>query len=86
LEARPDYIIQLRHGVIHKLALDSGLTKQQILDILDTALTIIETFVDFLERERGKLIRDETLEAGVTAAAPGVSAESSGQRRNTPTN
>jgi len=58
LEKRLNQLIQFRHGIVHGLSVDTELRKQQIQEILDLALAIIDTFVDYLEKERGKPIRD----------------------------
>lgn len=58
LEDRLNHIIQFRHGIIHRLEIDTGLDKREIDDIFATTLTVIDAFVDYLEASRGKSIRD----------------------------
>ena len=51
-------IINVRHGVVHKFKFNTELRKQDIHEILDLVLVIINTFVDYLEQNKGKIIRD----------------------------
>jgi hypothetical protein len=57
LENRLNQLIELRHGVIHRLSIDVGMRKQHIQEVLDLALAVIEVFVDHLETDHGKCIR-----------------------------
>ncbi|HOW51507.1 MAG TPA: HEPN domain-containing protein [bacterium] len=57
LEKHLDYLIQTRHGIVHRLSIDVGLTKEQIEEILDLAQVVIDTLVDHLEISRGCKIR-----------------------------
>jgi hypothetical protein len=59
LEKQFNDLIQFRHGIVHGLSVDNELRKQQIQEILDLALAVIDTFVDYLEKARGKPIREE---------------------------
>lgn len=58
LESRLNQLIEFRHGVIHRLSIDVEIRKQQIQEILDLALAVIDVFVDHLEKNHGKCIRD----------------------------
>lgn len=58
LEDRLNYIIQFRHGIIHRPEIDTGLDKREIDNIFAATLTVIDAFVDHLEASRGKPIRD----------------------------
>ena len=58
LESHLNQLIEFRHGIVHRLSLNIELRKPQIEEILDIALTIIDTFVDYLEKDRSKSIRD----------------------------
>jgi hypothetical protein len=58
LEDRLNYIISFRHGVIHRMELDRSLNKKQTDDIFAAALAIIDMFVEHVEKQRGKRIRD----------------------------
>ncbi|MGB7293339.1 MAG: HEPN domain-containing protein [Thermodesulfobacteriota bacterium] len=58
LESYFNRLIEFRHGIIHRLSLDLELRKPQIEQILDLAVVLIDTFVDHLETDRGKTIRD----------------------------
>lgn len=58
LERRLDELIQVRHGIIHRLAIDRELNRKQIQEILDLALAVVDTLVDHLEVTRGHPIRD----------------------------
>lgn len=53
-------IIDFRHGVIHRLDLDTSLDKENTIIIFESVKIVIEEFVSFLENSRGKLIRNET--------------------------
>lgn len=57
LEERLNYIIEFRHGIIHRMEVDAGLDKKQIGDIFSATMAVIDAFVDYLEASRGKLIR-----------------------------
>jgi hypothetical protein len=59
LEQRLNQLIEFRHGVIHHFAFDYRLGRDEFLDFLTSVDTIVETFVDYLEKERGILIRAE---------------------------
>jgi hypothetical protein len=59
LEQHLSHVIEFRHGVVHRLELDYDLDYDQIVEILDVAVVVIETFIDHLEQERGLKIRDE---------------------------
>lgn len=58
LENRLDQLIKFRHSVVHGLFIDVEMRKQQIQEVLDLALAVIDVFVDYLEKSRGKRIRD----------------------------
>lgn len=58
LEKRLDELIQVRHGIVHRLAIDRDLTRKQTEQLLDLALAIVDTLVDHLEATRGLPIRD----------------------------
>jgi hypothetical protein len=58
LESHLNQLIQFRHGIVHRLSINFELGKPQIEEVLDVALAIINIFVDHLERDRGKIIRD----------------------------
>jgi hypothetical protein len=58
LESHLNQLIEFRHGIVHRLSLNIELRKPQIEEILDIALAIIDTFVDHLEKDRGKSIRE----------------------------
>jgi hypothetical protein len=51
LENRIAEIIQYRHGVVHRLALDRSLTRDAYLAILDAVEASIREFLQFLERK-----------------------------------
>jgi hypothetical protein len=59
LERRLNQLIEFRHGIVHRLSLDIELRKQQIQEILDVALAVIDTFVDYLEKHRGRPLRGD---------------------------
>lgn len=50
-------MINARHGVIHRFDLDRGLQKHGISQMLDTAMAIIDAFVDHLESHRSMRVR-----------------------------
>jgi len=58
LESRLNQLIDFRHGIIHRFSIDVEISKQQIQEVFDLALAIIDVFVDHLEKNHGKLIRD----------------------------
>ena len=58
LESRLNQLIEFRHGVVHRLSIDVEIRKQQIQEVLDLALAVIEVFIDHLEKNNGKCIRD----------------------------
>jgi len=58
LERRLASLIDFRHGVVHRFALDHGLRKQDIVDTLDMVQVLMDVFVDDLEKRRGVPIRD----------------------------
>ena len=45
LEHQLNYIIDFRHGIVHRMEVDSQLTKSQVDDIFAAALSIIDAFV-----------------------------------------
>lgn len=59
LEKQFNELIQFRHGIVHGLLVNNELRKQEIQEILDLALAVVDTFVDYLEKARGKPIREE---------------------------
>lgn len=58
LEKQFNSIIQFRHGVVHRFELDLDLSRDEIIEVFDTAVVLIEAFVDFLETDRNIKIRD----------------------------
>jgi hypothetical protein len=58
LEKQMNTIIQFRHGLIHRFEFDLDLNQEQIAEVIDTTLVLIETFIDYLEKERGIKVRD----------------------------
>lgn len=58
LESRLNQLIKDRHGIVHHFLLNYEITKEQIEEILDLVLAIVDTFVDYLESSRAKVIRD----------------------------
>jgi hypothetical protein len=58
LEDRLNYIIDFRHGIIHRMEVDHRLTKSQVDDIFAATLAIIDAFVEHIEKRRGTPIRD----------------------------
>jgi hypothetical protein len=58
LERHLDYLIQFRHGIVHRLTVDLDFGKHQIEEMLDLTLAIFDTFVDHLEKDRNMSIRD----------------------------
>jgi hypothetical protein len=58
LEERLNYIIDFRHGVIHRMEVDPRLTKSQVDDIFSTTLVVIDVFVEHIEKRRGIPILD----------------------------
>ena len=57
LDAELGRMIDARHGVIHRLDIDTSLRKQGASELLDTAMAVIDTFVDHLESQRSMRIR-----------------------------
>lgn len=51
-------LIADRHDVIHRFKLNHELRKEGIEEILDFAMVAIDAFIDYLESDRGKTIRD----------------------------
>ena len=49
-------MIDARHGVIHRLHIDRGLRKHDISELLDTAMAVVDAFVDHLESEKSMRI------------------------------
>lgn len=62
-------IVATRHKIIHGLQLDYDIDRARIVAILDDAARIVDAFVDHLEKDTRRLIRDETLWA-LDDAAP----------------
>ena len=58
LEKQFNNIIQFRHGVIHRFELDSDLSRDEIIVILNSAIILIESFIDYLETDRNIKIRN----------------------------
>lgn len=58
LENQLNYIIDFRHGIVHRMEVNCQLTKPQVDDIFATILSVIDTFVEHLEKTRGTPIRD----------------------------
>ena len=58
MEDRLNYIIDFRHGIIHRMEVDHRLTKSQVDDIFAATLAIIDAFVEHIEKRRGTPIRD----------------------------
>jgi hypothetical protein len=69
LEDRLNYIIDFRHGIIHRMEVDHRLTKSQVDDIFAATLAIIDAFVEHIEKRRGTPIRDSTWRATFHIAA-----------------
>jgi hypothetical protein len=46
LEHQLNYIVDFRHGIVHRMEVDSQLTKSQVDDIFAAALSIIDAFVE----------------------------------------
>lgn len=57
LEERLNYIIEFRHGIIHRMEVNTGLDKKQIDNIFSATMAVIDTFVDYIEKTRGKIVR-----------------------------
>ena len=58
LDAELGRMIEARHGVVHRLHIDRGMQKHGISELLDTAMAVIDAFVDHLESRRSMRIRD----------------------------
>ena len=58
LEIQLQQLIDIRHGVVHQFSVDQKLRKEGVQDMLDLVLSVIDTFIDFLENEEGKRIRE----------------------------
>ena len=58
LEKQFDNIIRFRHGVVHRFEFDLDLSREQISEVLETAIVLVEAFIDYLEKERNLKIRD----------------------------
>ena len=58
LDAELQKMIDARHGVIHRLHIDRSLRKPNISELLDTAMAVVDAFVDHLESEKSMRIRD----------------------------
>ena len=58
LDAELQRMIDARHGVIHRLHIDRGLRKHDISELLDTAVAVVDAFVDHLESEKSMRIRN----------------------------
>ena len=58
LEIQLQQLIDIRHGVVHQFSVDQKLRKEGVQEMLDLALSVIDTFIDYLERKEGKLIRE----------------------------
>jgi hypothetical protein len=58
LEDRLNYIIDFRHGIVHRMEVDRQLTKAQVDDIFAATLSIMDAFVQYLEKKRGTPILD----------------------------
>lgn len=59
LDDQLERIIQLRHGVVHRLELDLDISRDQIDAILEAALLLMQTMILFLERDSGIQIQDD---------------------------
>ena len=57
LESEFGRMIEARHGLIHRLQIDSGLRKHDISELLDAAMAVIDAFVDHLESQRSMRVR-----------------------------
>ena len=53
-------LITRRHGIIHKLDLDFGIRRDDVAAAMEAVNAVIDAFVDYLEKTRGMVIRDET--------------------------
>ena len=58
LEEHLNKMIEFRHGVVHRFALDRTLRKDGINELLELVVVVIDTFMDALETKRGVSIRD----------------------------
>ena len=58
LERSLQEVIERRHGVVHHFELDQDFGKEDVNAVLDLILTIMEVFVEHLERSQGRHIRD----------------------------
>ena len=58
LDTELQRMIDARHGVIHRFHIDRSLRKHDISELLDTAMAVVDAFVDHLESERSMRIRD----------------------------
>jgi len=58
LEKRLTQMIEFRHGVIHRFEFDLSLTREDMAQILDDAVAIIDTLVDYLEHMKRIKNRD----------------------------
>ena len=58
LERNLQEVIERRHGVIHRFELDRNIGKEDVNAVLDLILTIMEVFVEHLERSQRRHIRD----------------------------
>lgn len=56
-----DALIRRRHLIVHELDLDFDLRRSDVVDAMANAGAIIDAFVDYLEGQRGMVIRDETI-------------------------
>ena len=58
LEIQLQQLIDIRHGVVHQFSVDQKLRKEGVQEMLDLVLSVIDTFIDYLESKEGKLIRE----------------------------
>ena len=58
LEKQLNNIIQFRHGVIHRFELDLDVNRDEIITILDSAIILMEAFIDYMETDRNVIIRN----------------------------
>ena len=57
LDSQLKYMIDFRHGIIHRMNIDRRLTYSQVNDILSATLIIMDVFVEHLEEKRAIPIR-----------------------------
>ena len=81
LDAELERMIKARHGVIHRFALDRELRKHEISQVLDTAIAVIDAFVDHLESQWSMRVRDRASSLHSSDRPGGVKGAASGRSR-----